>query len=65
MDASFENIGKMLEKKFVKCFEISPERIGVCDELYLVLDWHDALPQYLIQLFTVATYLALYPLTEP
>jgi hypothetical protein len=38
VDASFENVGKMLEKKFVKCFEISPERIGVRDELYLVLD---------------------------
>ncbi len=43
MDASFENVGKILEKKFVECSEIPPERIGVCDELYLVPDRHDCL----------------------
>ncbi len=48
MDASFENVGKMLEKKAVQGFEISPERIGVGDELYLVLDCPEALPQLLL-----------------
>ena len=43
MDASLEDVCKILDEEFIECLEVSPQRVGVRDELDLVFDRHDSL----------------------